>query len=131
MRGIDTNILIRFLTRDDEKQAKRAAEILKEECTEETPGFLTNIVLVELVWTLSRIYKYSRPQIVMALEALLNSRELLFESPDEVKSAIEHYEEGHAGFADYLLGAIAQKHGCQDTLTFDKKASQLNFFSLA
>ena len=94
MRGIDTNILIRFLTRDDEKQAQRAAQIIQEECTEESPGFLTNIVLVELVWTLSRIYGYSRPQIVMALQALLNSRELTFESPDEIRAALEHYEEG-------------------------------------
>ena len=131
MRGIDTNILIRFLTRDDEKQAQRAAQIIQEECTEESPGFLTNIVLVELVWTLSRIYGYSRPQIVMALQALLNSRELTFESPDEIRAALEHYEEGQAGFADYLLGAVAKAHGCRDTLTFDKKAARLGFFTLA
>ena len=131
MRGIDTNILIRFLTRDDEEQAKRAAQIISEECTEENPGFLTNIVLIELVWTLSRIFQYSPPQIVIALKALLNARELSFESPDEVKAAVHYYGEGKAGFADYLLGAVARTHGCSDTMTFDKKAAKLDLFSLA
>ncbi|WP_411845638.1 type II toxin-antitoxin system VapC family toxin [Roseibacillus persicicus] len=131
MRGIDTNILVRFLTRDDEKQAKRAAEILTKECGPESPGFLTNIVVVELVWTLSRIYQYPRPQIVAAIRALLNSKELRFESPDELHAALEHFEEGRADFADYLIGSLAVKNGCEDTLTFDKKAAKLPFFSHA
>lgn len=131
MRGIDTNILVRFLTRDDEKQAKRAAEILTEECSPESPGFLTNIVLVELVWTLSRVYEYTRPQIASGVHALLNSKELRFESPDELHAALEHYEEGRADFADYLIGSIALKNDCEETLTFDKKAAKLPFFSQA
>jgi len=131
MRGIDTNILLRFLTRDDEEQAQRAADILTEECSETEPGFLTNIVLVELVWTLSRVFDYSRPQIVSALEALINSKELRFESPDETRAAIENYAEGKAGFADYLIGAVALANGCEDTLTFDKKAAKLSLFTKA
>ena len=131
MRGIDTNILVRFLTRDDEKQAQRAAEILTEECSAQNPGFLANIVLVELVWTLSRVYSYTRPQIAGGIDALLNSKELRFESPDEVRAALEHYEDGKADFADYLIGAIALKNDCEDTLTFDKRAAKLPFFSRA
>ena len=70
---------MRFLTRDDEAQASRAAEILTRECSEEEPGFLTSIVLAELVWTLSRVYQYSREDIAKALDVLLSAKELRFE----------------------------------------------------
>jgi predicted nucleic-acid-binding protein len=131
MRGIDTNILLRFLTRDDETQAKRAAEILIQECSEETPGFLTSIVLVELVWTLDRVYKYSREDIAKALEVLLNAKELCFEHPDETHYAARLFSSGSGDFADSLIGAIAIKHGCTDTLTFDRKAARLEAFTSA
>jgi len=131
MRGIDTNILLRFLTRDEETQAKRAAEILTQECSEETPGFLTSIVLVELVWTLVRVYQYSREDIAKALDVLLNAKELCFEHPDEAHYAARVFTSGLGDFADSLIGAIAIKHGCTDTLTFDRKAARLEAFTSA
>ncbi|MEM6911968.1 MAG: type II toxin-antitoxin system VapC family toxin [Verrucomicrobiota bacterium] len=131
MRGIDTNILLRFLIRDDEAQAQRAAQILTEECTESSPGFLTSIALVELVWTLSRVYKYPQPEITKALTVLLNAKELRFEYPDETHHAIQVYSSGSGDFADTLLGNIALRHGCLDTLTFDQKAARLEAFASA
>ncbi len=131
MRGIDTNILVRFLTRDDQAQASRAAEILTRECSEEAPGFLTSIVLAELVWTLSRVYQYSREDIANALDVLLNAKELRFEYPDETHYAARVFAAGSGDFADALTGAIAMQHGCTDTVTFDRKAARLEAFTSA
>jgi predicted nucleic-acid-binding protein len=131
MRGIDTNILVHFLTRDDETQAARAAEILTQECSEEAPGFLTSIVMAELVWTLSRVYKYSREDIAKALDILLNAKELRFEYPDETHYAARLFAAGSGDFADALIGAIALRQGCTDTITFDRKATRLETFTSA
>ena len=131
MIGLDTNILIRFLTRDDKAKSLRAAEIITEECTEQNPGYITSIVLTETVWTLSSYYKYSIEDIVKAIEALLRAREINFEYPDATQYAYHIYANGLADFSDALIGAIGKLNGCTYTLTFDKKASRLTEFKQA
>ena len=128
MIGIDTNVLVRYFTRDHEPQAQRAAEILTQRCSEKNPGFVTSIVLVELVWTLRSFYDYSRQEISMALEALLKAKEICFEYPDETQSAYRLYAGGSVDFPDALLGAIATARGCEETVTFDGKAARLDGF---
>ena len=91
MIGIDTNILVRFVTRDDEKMAQRAYKIIAEECTEKSPGFVSTIVLVELVWTLRSQYGYDKASILKALESLISAKELNFEHSEFVQQAYRLY----------------------------------------
>jgi predicted nucleic-acid-binding protein len=70
MTGLDTNILVRYLTRDDEPQWQKALEIIREN----QPCFVSNIVLCELVWVLkSQPYKFSKDRIINTLEMMLQS----------------------------------------------------------
>ncbi|RPG87341.1 MAG: PIN domain-containing protein [Coraliomargarita sp. TMED73] len=131
MTGIDTNILVRFFTRDDEAQAARAAEILTTHCSGDNPGFITNIVLVELVWVLSGHYRYARRDIAKAIETLIHAREIQFEYPDAVQYAHRIYANGLGDFSDALIGATSQLYGCGSTLTFDQQAARLSAFESA
>ena len=129
MISLDTNILIRFVTRDDEKMAQRAYKIITERCTEENPGFVSTIVLVELVWTLKSHYGYEKSNIVRALESLISAKELCFEYHEAVQQAYRLYLKGTVGFADALIGIVHRNYGCDTTVTFDKQAAKLAEFS--
>lgn len=128
MIGLDTNILVRYLTRDDEPQWQKAVEIIREN----QPCFVSNIVLCELVWVLkSQPYKFSKERIINTLEMMLQSSVFELENPSIVYQGIERTKQGSADFSDYLIGAIARRAGCTETVTFDRKLrEESGFYSL-
>lgn len=128
MRGIDSNVLIRFLTRDDEAQAERALAILTD-CTPEDPAFISTSVAVEVFWTLRRGYGYSRQEICSAFSPLLHLEEICFEHMHAVQYAFHLYQNGQADFPDALLGRVGKLAGCVTTYTFDLKAAALADFT--
>lgn len=130
MIGLDTNVLVRYLVRDDEAQAQAAAAVIGEHCTPDSPGWLNRIVLSELVWVLGRTYKYSREQIVTVLERIQRTRQLAVEDLSEVRLALAAYQTGEADFADGLLSLTNRAHGCETTVTFDRKAGRLETMRL-
>jgi predicted nucleic-acid-binding protein len=130
MIGLDTNVLVRYIVQDDEKQAQQATRYIEENCTSESPGRVNVIVLSELTWVLSRGYKYDRPVIVSVLRRMLSSPELAVDEDEAVWQALNAYEKGAAGFADCLLGIINRRAGASSTVTFDKKAAKEPFFEL-
>ena len=118
MIGLDTNILVRYLTRDDEVQWKQAVEIISnaEFC------FISNIVLCELVWVLKgKPYKYSQSEILRIIELMLQSSKLEFANRTIIYQALKLNRIGKADFADYLIGAVNHHHECDITVTFDQK----------
>jgi len=128
MRGIDSNVLLRFLTRDDKKQSERALELMLG-FTAKDPAFITTIVITEVFWTLKRGYKYSRADITKALDPLLHLEEITFEHMEAVQYAFHLYRTGEADFADALLGRVGRLCGCETTHTFDEGALALVDFS--
>lgn len=66
MIGLDTNVLVRYITQDDPQQAEQATRLIETRCAGADPGCIAQIVLCELVWVLSRAYGYSKPQVVSA-----------------------------------------------------------------
>lgn len=68
MTGIDTNVLVRYLTRDDPVQYKQAKTFLESTCSEENPGYINTIVLCEMVWVLKAAYNCTRDEITMVVE---------------------------------------------------------------
>ena len=123
MIGLDTNVLLRYIVQDDAAQAESAAKLIETRCTTEHPGYVDAIVLCEMVWVLDRGYGYVKEHILSVLWQLLSTAEIAIETPDVTWAAVQAYEKGSAGFADYLIGARNQAAGCQTTFTFDKKAS--------
>lgn len=130
MIGLDTNVLVRYLTQDEPAQAVLASKLIERQLSANRPGIVGHIVLCEIGWVLSRAYGYSRAQIADALGALLSSRELQVESPDIAILALLDYRQGSADFSDYLLGRMHQQLGAQYTVTFDKRAAEVTQFKL-
>jgi len=124
MIGLDTNILVRYIVRDDKKQASAATRLIESECTEESPGFVSQLVLAELFWVLSRGYEYPKSILVSVLTKLLSAVELRVEAAEDVWTALRAYEGGPADFADYLIGVRGRAFGCEATVTFDRHAAK-------
>ncbi len=89
----------------------------------ESPGFLSLIVVAELVWVLAISYRYQKKEIEQVLENLLRSKELVIERADIVSQASRAFVAGRADFADYLIERCAHAAECQYTITFDQKAA--------
>ena len=130
MKGLDTNVLVRYLVADDAEQAERAARFLEKECTAETPGFVNRIVFCELVWVLRSAYGYGRDQIAAPLELLLRTAELRVEDHDAAWSALRLYRAGNCDFPDAFLALTNRESGCETTVTFDQKAGRIEAFSV-
>lgn len=130
MKGLDTNVLVRFLVNDDPAQAAIAAKFILTECTPESPGILNRIVLCELTWVLGRAYGYPRSLIAEILEKLLRTCEFSIEGVDDVWTALRAYRAGTADFADCLVGTGNRSLGCDATATFDRKAGRMPEFLL-
>lgn len=124
MIGLDTNVLVRFLTQDDAAQALAASEVFAE-LTAEAPGFVCREVMVELVWVLERAYGHGRAQVAAAIEGLLAAIEIEVEAADDVGSALYRYREEGFGFADLMIAAAARRAGAHVLVTFDRKAAQM------
>jgi predicted nucleic-acid-binding protein len=130
MTGLDTNILIRYLTQDDPVQSPRAAEII-EGLTEANPGFISVVAIVETAWVLERSYDLNRHELAATLERMLRADSLAIEFEQEVFTAMVLLKDGRGSFADALIGSLGSKAGCSRTFTFDRKASRLPGFVLA
>ena len=124
MIALDTNILVRYLVRDDEKQAE-AARTLLESLTIDQPGFVCREVIVELVWVLERSYKCSRDRIATTLEQLATTESLVVETGNDVIRAASRYRSGVAGFSDLMILSAAERSQAHLLYTFDHKAARL------
>ncbi|HEY6420879.1 MAG TPA: type II toxin-antitoxin system VapC family toxin [Candidatus Binataceae bacterium] len=129
MKALDTNVLLRYLLRDDPAQARTAKSFIDRECSAEAPGFINRIVLCETVWVLERGYSYSRDAVYEVLGNLLLAQQLAIEDRDEALAALREYREG-ADFSDSMIAAINRRLGCEYTATFDQKAGRREGFRL-
>ena len=123
LTGIDTNVLVRFITRDDPYQTSLAT-VFMDSLTIESPGFISLVVLAELFWVLNHSYKASRTSIIRTLKTLLSSSELFVEDTELVYEALAMYQETNADFDDCLIAKCAYRSGCQDVVAFDRKAAR-------
>jgi predicted nucleic-acid-binding protein len=123
MIGLDTNILVRYLTHDHPTQTAGAKKVTNS-LSNDSPGFLSLIVIAELVWVLAISYRYGKKEIEQVLETLLRSRELIIERAEVVTQALRAFSAGRADFADYLIERCAHAAECQYTVTFDQKAAR-------
>lgn len=131
MRGLDTNILPRFLTADDPVQTQQVDSLFAAAEQAGERFFISAVALCELSWTLrGRPYHLDRDQIVAVLERILDTGIFEIQHRDLVRRALGDYRDGRADFADYLLGQECRDAGCADTVTFDRKLSGAAGFSL-
>jgi predicted nucleic-acid-binding protein len=122
MIGLDTNVVVRYLTHDDAAQTAAAVRAM-DALSSDSPGFLSLIVIVELVWVLEVSYRFKKDEIEQVLETLLRSKELVIERAEIVAQALRKFSAGHADFADCLIERCGHAAECQYTVTFDRNAA--------
>jgi len=130
MIGLDTNILLRYLTQDDPIQSVKARDVIERQITDENPSFVSIVAMVETVWVLERAYELTTLEIVRAVERILQTDVLVVENEQEVFTALIALKKGQGSFADAVIAALGARRGCSRTLTFDRKALRLPGFEL-
>ena len=130
MIGLATNILVRYLTQDDPIQSVKATEVIERRLTDENPGFVSIVAMVETVWVLERAYDLTPLEIFRAIEQILQTDVLVVENEQEVFTAMTALKEGLGSFADAIIAALGVSRGCSHTLTFDRKALRFPGFEL-
>jgi predicted nucleic-acid-binding protein len=125
MIGLDANILVRYLAQADAVQSHKATQIIERSLTEEEPGFISLVTMVETVWVLDRIYGLPAQKTAAAIERVLQADTLVIQNEQEVFTAMMMLRVGRESFSDALIGALGALAGCASTLTFDRKAARL------
>jgi len=124
MIGLDTNVLVRYITHDDADQAAIANCLIESACTKRRPGRVCQIVLYELVWVLSRAYGYEKAQVVPVIDQILMSAELDVESEPLAREALAAWREATADYSDYLILLANRAAGCELTYSFDRRLAR-------
>jgi predicted nucleic-acid-binding protein len=128
--GLDTNVLVRYLTLDDPRQAKIATEVIEGATTAGEPLFVSTVVMCEVVWVLERGYRFDRAHVEHAIDALLRTAQLHFREKDLLLAALADYRGGSGDFADYVIGRDAAAEGCSRTVTFDRALAPSPLFDV-
>ena len=125
MIGIDTNVLVRYLTQDDAKQAAIATRFIETDLSPGQQGFISAVVLLELCWVLQSLYRVSATELLDMTDDLLMSRNLQLEHRDVVQAALQtlrSHPGAAVGLSDALIAHIGRTQGCSQTVSFDKGA---------
>jgi predicted nucleic-acid-binding protein len=128
MLGVDTNVLVRFLVRDDEAQFEKARKLIKREVAAGRGVLVNQLVLLEPEWVLRSRYSLSKQLIIQTISGLLDASDVEFEDEAAIEEALFVWKESAADFADCLIGAKNRRLGCRAKATFDVKASKLPGF---
>ncbi len=113
MVAVDTNIVIRLLTADDQLQFKRSGALFQSERI-----FIPNTVIQESEWVLRYAYDFNRQQIISAFRALFGLNNVILSNPDVVNQALDWHEKG-LDFSDAFH--LASSQSCTKFFTFDRK----------
>lgn len=120
MTGVDTNILVRYLTQDDTAQARRVDMLVARAVQNDERLYIDDIVICELVWVLRAAYRFNKSTIIDAIARILQTALFAFEDRDLLRNALAAYRDGNGDFADYVIGARNERSGCEETVTFDR-----------
>jgi len=130
MKVLDTNVLIRFLVRDNEQQAEIIYRIFKQAESDKKVLFVPLLVVLETVWVLESVYKISRQEILDSINDLILMPILEFEAQSAIMSFVSSARESKMDLSDLLIAHSARFSGCECVLTFDKRASDFGLFEL-
>ncbi|MDL1982448.1 MAG: type II toxin-antitoxin system VapC family toxin [Deltaproteobacteria bacterium] len=130
MKALDTNVLVRFLVRDDERQAETIYRIFKQAESVKGVFFVPLLVVLETVWVLESVYKIPRQEILYSINELILMPILEFETQSAILNFVSSARETKMDLSDLLIAHSAKFSGCECVLTFDKRASNFGLFEL-
>ncbi len=120
MRAVDTNVLVRLISRDDARQVAAAEAFV-------APGaWVPHLALAEAMWVLESVYDLNAAQIATAVEMLLNHKDLTLQEAESVAAALGHFRKRPAlGFSDCLVLEVSRKAGHLPLGTFDRRLGRI------
>jgi len=118
--ALDTNVLVRFLVRDDETQSRAAERVLTRARQSGTHLYISDIVFCELAWVLRGRYRLARDEIAGAIDAILRTELIVVDDIALITRALSAFRSGSADFADYLIGELAHRADASEVITFDR-----------
>ena len=124
MPALDTNVLIRYLVRDDAAQLAAAERLIRRCVSEGQTLFVPVTVTLKLEWVLRSSFGYAKDATIGTLSDQFSAAELSFESERALEVALELYRNGRAEFADCLHVALAAQADEPPLWTFDKAAAK-------
>ncbi|MBV8115749.1 MAG: type II toxin-antitoxin system VapC family toxin [Silvibacterium sp.] len=130
MIGLDTNVVLRYLLQDDPKQSQQANQIVDRQLSEQGPGFISLVTILEIVWVLRSLFKQSSAEIATHIEHLLAADSLEVQNEQQVFEAAFALKHRTGEFEDALIEALNAWAGCSRTLTFDRKTTRLPHFQV-
>ncbi|MGD8211280.1 MAG: type II toxin-antitoxin system VapC family toxin [Desulfobacterales bacterium] len=130
MKALDTNVLVRFLVKDDERQSEIVYRTFKKAETDKNTFFVPLLVVLETLWVLDSVYKIARNGILDSINEVLLMPILKFEAQETIQRFIFLARENKIDLSDILIACSARLAGCESVLTFDKKASKFEYFEL-
>ena len=130
MIAVDTNILVRHLTGDDAAQAEKVQQLIAHIERREESIFVGQVVLCEMCWVLSTVYRFGKREIFAGIRALLDDPTFVIEERPAVEAALIQYQGSGGQFPDHLIGIVGSRVGVDTTWTFDRRAAKLPGFTL-
>ena len=130
MKALDTNILVRFLVRDDERQSEAVYRLFRRAESEKTVFLVPLLVVLETIWVLGAVYQISRADILDAINDILYLPILKFEAHPALKRFLIEAQGKNADLADVLISCSAKLAGCEMVLSFDKKSAKFSIVEL-
>lgn len=123
MIGIDTNIVVRLLTRDDPAQFEAAVKLVRQSGPER-PLFVNPLVIAETVWVLEGVYGIDRAAARRSLAGLLDTVEIRVPEAMHLGDWKAWLHARHADFSDVVIADLNAANGCEKTMTFDRRAAK-------
>ena len=115
MRAVDTDVLVRLITRDDARQAASADAFIGK------GAWVSLLALTEAMWVLEAVYERGAADLATAIEMLLNHKDLTLPDSDAVAGALDLFRSRPAlGFSGCLMLQLARKAGHLPLGTFDR-----------
>jgi predicted nucleic-acid-binding protein len=130
MVGLDTNVLVRYITQDDPRQAKATERAIEKAVGGGAKVLVQPIVLCELVWVLESAYGFGKTEIVAVIEQVMRTAQFEIAEKDVAWKALEDFSGGAADFSDYLISRANERAGAETTLTFDRSLKGCRRFTL-
>lgn len=122
MIGLDTNVVVRYLVQDEPRQSAQASALI-DLLTENEPGFVSLVTIVELYWVLRRAYKVDIITCAELISGLLEAREIRVDQDPIIRAALVASHDG-PDFADAVIAELGLAAGCKHTVTFDRRAAR-------
>lgn len=130
MISLDTNILVRFITKDSQEQFQKVVKLFYQLELENKQAYISMLVILETIWVLSHFYKVERLQIIDNLLPLFNTKILMIENTNYLKSILLNAKNNTFDLPDLMIACCYEVANHLPIMTFDKKASKYGNFQL-